>query len=434
MRFAHIYTSSDEVLQDKIWIEIIQSMEFLYAQLAENLAEIEKKNQELSEAKEFTENVLESMADILLVVDKNGVIKRVNRAAIELLGYEKEELLGRSVDEIIWFKEEKKDVFRRYLLGKILKESKIHDFEISCISKKGEKIPMSLSFSLMKDSKKNTAGVIIVARDVRKIKQLLSTAKKAAEAERKKAQELKKAYNKLKSLQNQLIHSEKLACIGRLAAGVAHEINNPLTGILTFAYLLLSEMAEDNPRREDLKVIVEEAERCRTITQNLLEFARENQPKKKIVNINTIVEKTLSIVEKQASFQNIKIIKELDPNIPSLLLDLNQIEQVFMNIVLNAQEAMPQGGFLTVSSNLSKDGKFVEVKVTDTGCGIPEKNLEKIFEPFFTTKKAGKGTGLGLAISYGIIKNHGGDISVFSKEGRGTTVLIKLPLIKGSKK
>ncbi|MBE0478380.1 hypothetical protein IBX65_04585 [Candidatus Aerophobetes bacterium] len=245
---------------------------------------------------------------------------------------------------------------------------------------------------------------------------------------KKTYEELKKAYEELQTLQVQLIHSEKLASIGRLAAGVAHEINNPLTGILTFAHLLLFNMPDDDRRKKDVEVIVKEAKRCRLITQNLLDFARQSEPKKTKVDINIVIGKTLSLVENQSYFQNIKIIKDFNLYLPLLLIDSNQIKQVFMNVILNAQEAMPQGGFLTIGTDFSEDGKFVQVEFIDTGCGISEKNLGKVFDPFFTTKQVGKGTGLGLAISYGIIKSHAGEIIVRSKENKGTTVIIRLPI------
>jgi len=421
---------SEQVLQEKMWIEIIQYMEHLYAELANNQAELEEKNRELFQAKEFIENVLNSMADTLVVTDNQGIIRRVNRATLELLGYEEEEIVGKPAEAILDLKNGEGDLFKGYYFEKHEKGNRVHNFEINYLTKRGEKIPVSFNSSLLRNTEGEVIGVIGVARDMRRVKQLLQAAKEAAKAEKKKAQELKKAYEELQSLQTQLLHSEKLASIGRLAAGVAHEINNPLTGVLTFAHLLLSEMSKDDPRRVDLEVIVKEANRCRLITQNLLDFARQSSPEKAPVDINEVIKNTLSLVENQASFQNIKIIKDFNCSLPLILIDSNQIQQVFMNVILNAQEAMPQGGFLTISTDFSEDGRFAEIKFIDTGCGIPEDNIGKLFDPFFTTKETGKGTGLGLAISYGIIKNHGGDINIDSTEGKGTTVIIKLPIKK----
>lgn len=425
--------SSEKLFQEKMWIEIIQSMENLYAQLADNQVQLEEKNRELSATKEFMEGVLNDMAETLVVTDNQGRIKRVNRATLKLLGYRREEILGKSIGMIL---DTKKGGHQtpEYHLRYLLEEGKTHNIEMSYLTRGGESIPMSFSVSLMRDEEGARMGMIMVARDMRKTKELLQSTKRAARRDRRKAQELKKAYEKLQNLQTQLIHSEKLASVGRLAAGVAHEINNPLTGILTFTHLLLSEMSEDNPVRDELNVIAREAKRCKLITQNLLDFARQTEPEKVSTNINKLIKETLSIVENQAPFQNIRIVKSLNPSLPCLLIDPNQIQQVLMNVLLNAQEAMPRGGFLTISTDFTEDDNSLEIKFIDTGYGISEENLEKIFDPFFTTKEVGTGTGLGLAVSYGIIKSHGGQITIYSKKGRGTTVLIKLPLNKKGKK
>lgn len=419
---------SEQFLQEKMWIEIIQSVEHLYAELANNQAKIEKKNEELSQAKEFIENVLENMAETLLITDNQGTIKKVNKATLHLLGYLEEEILGRPIRTILYLEEGRENLLEEYYLDNRRGPERVQNFDMNYLTKEGEKIPMSFSSSRMKNTKGRIVGVIMVARDMRKIRKLLRVTKETAKAERKKAQELRKAYQELQNLQNQLVQSEKLASIGRLAAGVAHEINNPLTGVLTFAHLLLSDIPDNDSRRDDLEIIVKEATRCRLVAQNLLDFARQNEPQKTPTDINRVVEEILSLLENQVRFQNIKIMKNLHPSLPALLIDANQIQQAFMNIILNAQEAMFQRGSLTVGTDLSEDGDFVEVKFIDTGCGIPKENLSTIFEPFFTTKDVGKGTGLGLAITYGITKRHGGDICVRSREGKGTTIIVRLPV------
>lgn len=232
----------------------------------------------------------------------------------------------------------------------------------------------------------------------------------------------------LKRIQEQLMRSEKLASLGRLASGVAHEINGPLTGILTFSHLLMRKLKENPELQRDLELIVKETTRVSTIVRGLLDFARETKPQKKPYNINELILQTLSLVERQSVFHDIRIVEHLNPQVPMVLLDANQIQQVFMNILLNAADAMPAGGTLTISSSLAPQGSFVQVQFADTGYGIPQKNLSKVFDPFFTTKADKKGTGLGLAVSYGIIDRHRGHIEVESEEGRGTTFTIKLPL------
>ncbi len=231
----------------------------------------------------------------------------------------------------------------------------------------------------------------------------------------------------IQHMQGQLVRSEKLASLGELVAGIAHEINNPLTGIMVFASLTL-----ENPRlheglRGDIETIFRETQRCAGIVQGLLEFSREATPEKTQESVNYILEKSLRLLENQAGFHDIRIRREFDGDLPKILVDANQLNQVFINIILNAAQAMVCGGELTLTSGLDPTGSGVFVRVRDTGCGIPEENLKRIFDPFFTTKDQG-GTGLGLSVSYGIIENHGGTIEVESVVGEGTTFTVLLPL------
>lgn len=229
----------------------------------------------------------------------------------------------------------------------------------------------------------------------------------------------------LKTMQDQLIQTEKLAGIGRLAAGVAHEINNPLTGILTNASLMYDDVPEDDPKKADLKVIIEETLRCRKIVKGLLDFARQSPPQKQLLSLNEVIEDIITLVKNQANFRNIKISLELDPFIPKIMADKDQIRQVVLNIVLNAADAMPNGGEFHIISKII-DSSNIEILFSDTGVGIPEDVKEKIFEPFVTTKKTG--TGLGLSIAYGIIERHKGKIVVESQPNKGTTFKIILPV------
>jgi two-component system NtrC family sensor kinase len=234
----------------------------------------------------------------------------------------------------------------------------------------------------------------------------------------------------LQGMQKQLMQSEKLASLGKLAAGVAHEINNPMTGILTNASLLLEDLPPDDPRREDLETIVNETIRCRRIVKGLLDFARQSQPEKKRVLINEIVRNSLALLRNQASFRNIEIVEELDPYLPEIFADPNQIQQVFVNILINAAEAMNQNGRIRVASKRAdRVGEQVEVAISDTGPGIPPDAVSKLFDPFYTTKSTG--TGLGLAVSYGIVQSHGGTIEVDSEPGYGATFIVRLPTAGG---
>jgi two-component system NtrC family sensor kinase len=230
----------------------------------------------------------------------------------------------------------------------------------------------------------------------------------------------------LKKINDQLFRSEKLASLGKLAAGVAHEINNPLTGVLTNSSLLLEDLEDGDPRKEDVQVIVNETIRCREIVKRLLDFARQTKPQKKLSDLNALIENIILLVRNQSAFRNIIIKKVLDPSIPEVMVDADQIQQVFINFILNASEAMQNGGQLVVETRLTTAKDFIEIKFTDSGGGISEKDKRRIFDPFFTTKQ--QGTGLGLSISHGIIERHGGKIILDSALGKGTTFTIFLPV------
>ena len=225
-----------------------------------------------------------------------------------------------------------------------------------------------------------------------------------------------------------IMESEKLAIVGQLAANVAHELNNPLTGIVTYSHLLLEKGPCDDSTRISMEKIAGQADRCKDFIRGLLDFARQRKPEKTLGNINAIMRGCISLMENQAIFHNIQIVENYQDNLPLIVIDHSQIERVFMNLIINATEAMSDGGKLTLATRLDPDDRVVEVEFTDTGHGISEENMNKLFEPFFTTKDIGHGTGLGLAISYGIVKNHRGIISVESEVGKGTTFIVRLPL------
>jgi two-component system NtrC family sensor kinase len=230
----------------------------------------------------------------------------------------------------------------------------------------------------------------------------------------------------IKQMQTQLIRSEKLVSLGRLVAGITHEINNPLTGILMFANLTSDSPKLDPSLKGDMDVIINEAQRCAKIVKGLLDFSRESIPQKKPTSLNKVMEATLALIGRQSSFHNINIVRDYQPDLPPIPIDENQMEQVFINMLLNASQSMPGGGRIHIKT-CTENEEYACLKITDTGVGISEENLEKIFDPFFTTK-SDKGMGLGLSVSYGIIERHGGKIEVQSKVNEGTTFTIKLPL------
>jgi len=230
----------------------------------------------------------------------------------------------------------------------------------------------------------------------------------------------------LRETQDQLVVSEKLASLGKMAAGVAHEINNPLTTILINAHLLRERPGRSAEEAEILSLIADETTRCATIVSGLLDFARRTPLQAAPMHINDVIDRTLLLLEKQAAVRNIRIEKTLDQGLPLIEADKNKIQQVFSNLAINACEAMPSGGRLAVSSRLSRDGTHIEIAFSDTGVGISKENIPRLFDPFFTTKSFG--TGLGLAVSYGIIRQRGGNILVRSEVGKGTEFTVRIPV------
>jgi len=226
--------------------------------------------------------------------------------------------------------------------------------------------------------------------------------------------------------QEEISKAERLAMIGRLAAGVAHELNNPLGGILLLSRLLLKKAPAEGVQKENLQRIARDAERCQNIVRGLLDFARRREPRAEPVDVGTLVEDSLALVENQAIFHNITIDRQLKPGLPPVLVDAGQIQQVFVNLIMNAAEAMNGQGTLNIRSERGREG-FVHASFRDTGRGIPPEDVDRLFEPFFTTKEVGRGTGLGLSISHGLVEAHGGKITVESRLGEGTTFVVSLP-------
>jgi two-component system NtrC family sensor kinase len=243
--------------------------------------------------------------------------------------------------------------------------------------------------------------------------------------------EVQKKTAEIMRAQEQLINAEKLASLGRMAAGVAHELNSPLTGVVTFAHLMIKRIPPENTEDlADLNVIIEQAERCSRIVRGLLGFSRRTASEKAKININTLIENTLAILKNQSKFYNIAFDISLAGGLPEITADPNQLQQVFINLLINSADAMEEKGKIFIGSRPVQDDdkKFIELEFRDTGPGIPEDIQGKIFEPFFTTKPAGKGTGLGLSVSYGIIKKHDGSISLKSAAGEGASFFIRLPV------
>jgi two-component system NtrC family sensor kinase len=251
-------------------------------------------------------------------------------------------------------------------------------------------------------------------------------------------EKVEEATKELKVAQAETARSEKLASVGLLAAGIAHELNNPLTGVLTFSHLVRKNLPEDSRDAEDLDLVIRETKRCAAIIRRLLDFSREKTPEKAYCDLNTLITDSLQLIEQPAQVENIELITDLDEKLPEVWLDENLVKQVIMNMLVNARHAIEDGGSITIktrlrhgymvpdSDNVLRD--MAEITIRDTGCGIPGEVVQRIFDPFFTTKGVGKGTGLGLSVSHGTIEAHGGAIEVESEVGEGTEFRIYLPV------
>jgi len=243
-----------------------------------------------------------------------------------------------------------------------------------------------------------------------------------------RVEKVEEAVRHLRESQEQLIQAEKLTSLGQMSASIAHEINNPLAGVLVYTQLLSKKVASGTFKKEEaldyLSKMESEVNRCSKIIRNLLDFARQKELMLRLVDVNQVIEQVLAMVGHQAQLQNIEVVKEFSPSLPNAVADFDQLQQVFTNLALNAIQAMPDGGKLTLRSSAA-DGE-IRIDVQDTGCGISKENMSKLFTPFFTTKAKGKGVGLGLAVVHGIIEKHQGRIKVQSEVGKGTIFSVYL--------
>jgi signal transduction histidine kinase len=263
-------------------------------------------------------------------------------------------------------------------------------------------------------------------KDNRERQVAISTYPMIADKEVIGAIEISKDITQEINFQKTMMQQEKLVSIGRLSAGVAHEINNPLTTILTSAMLIQEDLSSDDPAYEEMQIIANEALRCRKIVTSLLDFARQTQPQKKMNDLNQVVTESILLTQKQGAFKDITVESQLAPDIPELLFDKGQFEQALINLILNAIEATGEGGTITLKSAYNQDQRSARLEISDTGMGMNKDQIEKVFEPFFTTKESG--TGLGLSITHGIVEQHGGTIDVESQVGQGTRFIIHLPI------
>jgi PAS domain S-box-containing protein len=371
-----------------------------------DVTKIKTLEKALKETEALFEKVIQSSASAIIAADRDGSILLMNQAAEDLFGFSVREARSyRNVQDLYppgKAREIMRDLRDEHKGGR----GKLHTTKVTILNVKGDEIPVELSASIIYEGEEEVATMGIY-NDLR---ERLAVEKA------------------LKETQVQLAQSEKMASLGQLSAGVAHEINNPLTGILLYSSLALEKLEKGNPLTEHLQYIVEDVNRCKAIVKNLLSYSRQSNPNKEIITLNTLLEQSLNLIRDPKLFGNIVITKELSGEMMLIHGDRNQLSQVIINLVMNACAAMDGEGIMTFRTYRDKEDKKGFLEISDTGCGIPKENLSKIFDPFFTTKETGKGTGLGLSTSYGIVQENGGRIYVKETSPQGTTFLVELPL------
>ena len=405
---AYDYIVKDASYEDTLPVVIKRSLEIFNAK-----KEKERLKRDIERAAQEWEATFNSITDLVSIHDRDCRILRANRAFMEMFKMEPEEVTGRMCYEILHGATSPYPNCPHKLVLETKKPQQLEFFEPRL------KIYLEASVSPIFNKEGEIVAAVHIVKDITK---------------RKKAeQQLADAYQELRDTQEQLIQSSKMAAMGQLAAGISHEINQPLTGIKGFAQAALMELEDGNPIRKDLQRIVEQSDRIDKIIQNVRLFARKSDFKLEELDVNKPIEDSLMLLGEQLRVHNIRLNKSLATDLPKIKGDTNQLQQVFLNIITNARDAIdclkrPEGGDITVESSLNRDRTAIEITFKDNGCGIPSEDLENIFNPFFTTKSTEGGIGLGLSIAYRIIENHRGRIDVESKVGEGTTFKIYLPL------
>jgi PAS domain S-box-containing protein len=357
-------------------------------------SQLRRTNEDLCSLKEYNESIVSSILHCVIAIDSNWVVRTWNRCVERQLGISESEAVGRHLLELFpeW---EKKDLASE--IGGVLKRGVTFEREnIRHKGKNGRPQMLNMKVSALYTSSGKIRGAVLIITDItEKIE-----------------------------LQKQLLFSERLALIGRLSAGVAHELNNPLDGVIRYVNLSMDHVIEAELVQEYLRSAKEGLNRMASIIKSLLEFSRQTRAALEPTDVNQTVNDTVSFLHHQIVGQNVKIVKNLSSDVP--IIQDGELQQVFANILKNAIDAMPEGGTIWISTAVKDDN--IEIKFEDTGCGIPEEIMDNIFDPFFTTKEVGKGTGLGLTICYGIIEKYKGRIEVDSKIGKGTCFTVYLPV------
>jgi len=372
-----------------------------------DLPALKQMEEKRLESNAFLRNLLNSAVDAVIAADTKGRILIFNEAAEQITGYTRREALNEITIRDVYPGDGAREVMRMLLSEEYGGDGKLKSYHINGQHKNGEIIPISLNASIVYDANGEQVATIGFFHDRRD--------------EIRMQKELEKT-------QVQLLQAEKMASLGKMAAGVAHQLNNPLSGIILYTKLVMEEYELPAEAMEDLKRVLDDSERAKETVKELLEFARQTSQEMQPQDINEIVSRTIFLLENQSIFHNIKIEESLAENLPFVSGDVQQLNHVIMNIVLNAADAMEGSGILSIRTWYSAQNQTVRVAIADTGPGIADDVLPHIFEPFYTTKDQGKGTGLGLSMVYGILESHGGTIWAESEAGEGATFHIELPV------
>ena len=406
-------TGSDgqEVYEDRVCSPIFNEKgDVSYIMLSlRNVTRTKLLELELRKTNEFLENIIASSVSAIVVADMKGVILLMNESARKLFGYTDKVAVGKSIAEYLYTPGGARSIMKKLRSPDNGGIGKLHTTKMTIINSSGEEIPVEMTASIIYQGGREVATMGIY-HDLR---EKIEIEKKLKEAERIKLEQ-----------------SNKMASLGQLAAGVAHEINNPLSGILIDASLILEELDEDSPIKNDIHNIIADTHRCKDIVKNLLAYSRQTEMKRELFNVNDVIEQTFDLLKHHALLQNITISKEFSPSMLMCEGDKNKLVQVFTNIIINAAHAITGKGNIIIRTSRDKPKGKIYIEFSDTGCGILKEALPKIFDHFFTTKEEGKGTGLGLGTVKSIIERHGGNIKVKETSPKGTTFLIELPLVK----
>ena len=369
-----------------------------------DITKVKHLEKKYSDVRQLIDKVVQSSVSAIMASDRKGEIILMNKAAEELFGYSVTDANLVNIEDF-YPSGVAREIMKKLRDENIGEVGKLPSTQVNIITKDGEQIPVEMTSAIIYEDGEETASAAIF-NDLR---------------------EKQAVQKKLEETENQLFQSEKLASLGRLAAGVAHEINNPLTSILLYGNLMREKLEEEHPLANNLNYILEDAERCKEIVKNLLAYSRQTRPAKDVFYLNNSVSESLRLIRDQKLFMNVKIIKDLDDCQILVNADKNQLCQVLINLIINAIDAMEGRGTLTLKTYRDRKAVKAYIAVTDTGSGIPQENLSKVFDPFFTTKEIGKGTGLGLSMAYGILEENHGNISIQHTGPEGTTILLELP-------